>query len=87
MPRTNTCLNCGLEFGAVGTPDGSAARPLKEGDITVCMNCAAVMMLDSDLNVRGMTDSEIEDLLCDRAAMTELARMVRAVHFMRHEQN
>ena len=83
----NKCLDCGCKISAASTPDGRAGPPPTEGDLTVCIKCGAVMMLDRDLKVRGMTDAEIEELTSNRATMDELARMVRCIHLIRHRAN
>jgi hypothetical protein len=71
----------------VGTPDGLPGPPPTGRDVTVCIKCGAVMMLDRDLKVRGMTDAEIAELTSDLELMNVLARMVRCVHLMRHDKN
>ena len=37
--------------------------------------------------LRGFTDKEMEELLCDTEAMDDLARVVRGIHLVRHSTN
>jgi hypothetical protein len=88
-PRVTThtplskCLNCGAKLDAVSTSSGKPDAPPTEGCLTVCLHCGAVMMLDAGLKVRGMTDAEIAELISDRQMMRHLARVSRAIRFVK----
>jgi hypothetical protein len=72
-----------MSLDALGTADNTAADP-RPGDVTVCIRCGAVMRLDDNLRVRGMTDAEMDELVADRKWMNQVAKMVGAIHFMKH---
>jgi hypothetical protein len=77
------CLSCGRPMDALGTPDGAEAKPAP-GDIAVCLRCGAVMKLDENLKLRGMTEAEMDELVADQAWMDEVAQLVGAIHFLKH---
>jgi hypothetical protein len=51
------CPHCGYHFDAVGTADGSVGTPV-EGDITVCLNCAEVLVFETVDRLRKLTSDE-----------------------------
>lgn len=78
------CLNCGARLDAVGTGDPAVeAHPLP-GDVTVCIRCGAVMKLDDALRLRGMSEVEMDELVNDKEWMDQVAKIVRAVYFIKH---
>lgn len=85
VPESN-CLNCGALMSALGTGDRAVEARPEPGDanVAVCINCGAVMMLDEQLRLRGMTEEEMNELTSDRAFMDQVARMVHRVHFVKH---
>lgn len=82
-PECN-CLNCGKLLSALGTGDPTVEAKPEPGDVTVCLRCGAVMKLADDLRVRGMTDAEMDELIADKEWMNHVARMVKAIQFMKH---
>jgi hypothetical protein len=78
------CLNCGARMDGLGTGDRDVEAKPEPGDVAVCIKCGAVMKLDENLRLRGMTEAEMDELTADRAWMDEVARMVRAIHFVKH---
>lgn len=78
------CLNCGHAMNAVGTADLNDIALPSPGDVTVCIRCGAVMMLDENLRLRGMSDAEMDELVADTEWMGQIAKMVRAIHFVKH---
>jgi hypothetical protein len=84
VPETR-CLECGCKLDAIGTMDGTRPDP-RPGEPVACVRCGAVATFENG-RIRGFTDKEVEDLLCDEAVMNELAHLTRAVHLIRHMQN
>lgn len=78
------CLDCGKTLDALGTGDKALAARPEPGDVTVCIRCGAVMKLDEKLRLRGLTDAEMDELVNSRETMQELAKVVRAIHVVRH---
>lgn len=81
VPLTR-CLECGRELSAVGTSDGSPAKP-EPGDPIACIGCGAVMTIDAEGALRGFTEEEMDDLTADPEAMNNLALVVRRIHYLR----
>lgn len=78
------CLSCGAHLDALGTGNRAVEAKPEPGDAAVCIKCGAVMMLDEQLRLRGMTQEEMDELKANRAWMNEIARMVHRVHFVKH---
>jgi hypothetical protein len=78
------CLNCGKLMDALGTGDYDVPADPHPGDVTICIKCGAVMRLDGNLRMRGMTDAEMDELVADKEWMNQVAKMVGAIHFMKH---
>lgn len=68
------CLNCGAQLDAV-TAAGHT-NPPHAGALSVCLHCGAVMMLDRELQVRGVTEAEARAIAADPDLVRELARIV-----------
>jgi hypothetical protein len=58
------CPHCGYAFNALGTADGSIGSPT-EGDCSICLNCAEMLLIDATGAPRAMTEDE------KRAAATD----------------
>lgn len=80
------CLNCGALMNALGTGDRHVEAKPEPGDVSVCIRCGAVMKLDGELRLRGMTNEEMDELTADRAWMDQIAKMVQKIHFVKHMQ-
>lgn len=80
------CLACGKVLDALGTQDGKAMLP-EPGNLAVCFYCGAVMIIADDLTVRGMTDDEMDDVIADREAMNEIAKLVVNMRLIRAQVN
>ena len=78
------CLNCGHLMNTVATDRAGVEAKPEPGDNAVCLKCGAVMKLDENLRVRGMTDAEMDELVADHETMDEVARMVQKIHFLKH---
>lgn len=80
------CLDCHALMDALGTGDRDVEAQPNPGDVAVCIKCGAVMKLDNNLRLRGMTDAEMDELIADRQFMDQIARMVQKIHFLKHLQ-
>jgi hypothetical protein len=74
------CLACGHKLNAFNALN--TAEPPKPGDLALCMRCGAVMKIDVDLTVRGLTRTEMDDLCNDPETMRYLEKQVAAIHFL-----
>jgi hypothetical protein len=81
------CLNCGKLMDALGTGDRNIEAKPEPDDIAICIKCGAVMKLDDSLRLRGMTKSEMDELVADKEWMNQIARIVRGIHFIKHTIN
>jgi len=78
---SHDCPACGTRLDAAtsiceGTP---APRP---GDVTICIDCTAVMMFAEDLTVRLVKPGEIRD----RDALRDIRRAQRAIRRAQEER-
>lgn len=78
------CLNCDALMSALGTGYREVEAKPNPGDNVVCIKCGAVMKLDPQLRLRGMTDEEMDELTADRACMDDIAKMVKKIFFVKH---
>lgn len=85
LVKESHCLRCNARLNALGTGNRLVEAKPEPGDITVCIQCGAVMKLDFQLQPRGFTESEMWELIHDRAWMNYVASLVKTVHFMKHE--
>lgn len=70
-------------MNALGTCDPKVDAEPEEGNVAICIKCGAVMMLDKEFRLRGMTDAEMNAILSDFDFMDQIAKMIRKVHFIR----
>ena len=76
------CPCCGKKMNIVcPVPDGEPG-PVP-GDIVLCLYCTAILRLDENLMVRGMTDGEIEELLLNPEMMKHLLKVSQTIRYMR----
>lgn len=64
------CLSCGHKFNSAASA-GKKGYPTP-GDLTMCLNCGAVMIFADDLTVRAMTHQETDELLADTETLNQL---------------
>ena len=68
MPAHNTpvvvCASCGKSMDAASNAD-EAHTPPHPGDISICLYCGHLMLFDSDLCLRALTDAEIVEVAGD----------------------
>jgi hypothetical protein len=81
-----SCLACGHRLNAGAAPDDSGALP-GPNDLTVCLQCGAVMKYAADMTLRGMSDEEMDELTNDADWMNEVARLVKRVHLIKAASN
>jgi hypothetical protein len=73
----NSCPTCGKFLDAMSRMVDDDARP-RPGDVTVCIGCAAVLVIKHDLTVRLPTPGELDDMATDQ----ELLRTREAIQFI-----
>lgn len=78
LPKSD-CLNCGERLDAATGND--APRP---GNLTVCVNCSAVMTFDAEMKLTGFTEDECRELLADAGLMAKLVQRVGVVRLYRN---
>jgi len=81
------CLNCGHSLNAASSTSGKPIERPKDGDITVCIKCGAVMAYDGVRGLRGLSDAEIHELMADTEKMDEIAHTVQAIRVIQAQQN
>lgn len=60
--KPQLCLKCGHVVDRASGPGGRAP---KDGDVTICVNCAHVMIFGRDLALRNPSPEELKDILSD----------------------
>jgi hypothetical protein len=79
MPTHNmpvvVCTSCGKSMDAASNAD-EAPTPPHPGDISICLYCGHLMVFDSDLCLRALTDAEIVEVAGD-------PRLVRATNLLK----
>ena len=55
------CPKCGFLCDAVSDPEGSDSKP-QEGDISICINCAKLLVFDKDLKLQPCPEEKINSL-------------------------
>ena len=72
-PTDVTCPKCGYHFD-IATPVGHNAPP-KDGDVSVCINCAEVMTFEGG-KLRPLTDTERAELDANPIASAYVNKLV-----------
>lgn len=78
--QASRCLRCQRINDGASNPY-STQRP-KEGDVSVCIYCSAVMCFTSSGAVRPFKAAEMERMLADKRFMQELKRVVGVIQFV-----
>jgi ribosomal protein L40E len=55
------CFKCGYKMAATKHAGNDHARP-REGDISMCLHCGALMIFEPDLTMRPPTSAETDEL-------------------------
>ena len=55
------CPKCGFLCDAVSDPEGLDSKP-QEGDISICINCAKLLVFDKDLKLQPCPEEKINSL-------------------------
>jgi hypothetical protein len=58
---TSQCPNCGKTLDAAHNVTGEQANKVKPGDISLCIDCTAILVFDDELFLRRPTPQELED--------------------------
>lgn len=59
--KENQCLKCNYKMDAADDLDKQKKEP-ESGDVSICINCAHVMIFDDNLNFRELEASEEEEV-------------------------
>lgn len=73
------CKECGYQFDTSTSAYGAHTAP-KEGDLSVCLNCGAAMVMENGL-WRCMSIDEVIDL--DPSDRAKLFKAQRAQHYLK----
>ena len=73
---TRRCLGCHMRL---------EQPPRPPGELALCLECGAVMITDDDLNVRGMTEEEMNRVCNSRVVMWCLSRLLPVVQLIPKE--
>lgn len=74
----NSCPSCGKTIDALSRLKDDDIRP-KPGDVTVCLDCAAVLVVNHDLTVRSPTPGELDDMATDQELL-KVREAIRLLH-------
>jgi len=56
------CRVCFYKADALGNAAESEHNLPKPGDIAICMSCGTISIIEDDMDLRPMTESEIEEI-------------------------
>lgn len=60
------CPRCNHQLNALGTPDGLPGdRGPQEGDVSICIECGQLLIIQADLTMRLPTQEEIDNAVDD----------------------
>ena len=77
------CPYCNHKFDLIGELRASG-RPPRPGAITLCIECANILILDATLAPRRPTVSEWSDVLGNPQYFSELKRIQRLIFAAKH---
>lgn len=60
----NSCPKCNHKLDAAAAVPDAAQYP-RPGDLTICINCAAILFFDAELSPRLPNVSEWHDVICN----------------------
>ncbi|TXH11785.1 MAG: hypothetical protein E6R04_00725 [Spirochaetes bacterium] len=76
------CPNCGYTHNRASLVSDAEQEPPKPGDITICLNCAAVLSFDKDTNQVLMSSEDFEKL--QEEEKTHVLKLVSAIKNSKH---
>lgn len=62
------CPNCGTALDEVTSMTGSERKRPREGDLSICMNCGALLVFRSDLSMARARSSDLGDVTAEDLA-------------------
>lgn len=65
-----TCPHCGYKIDAASPPEGQAEP--SEGDFSVCLKCAGLMVFTHDMTLRKFGQADYEELTGDTNLCAQL---------------
>lgn len=77
------CPVCAHEFDAIASADQNVEEPPEAGDVTICISCSSVLILDETLHSRVPTEADYAtmpaDFLEDIKELQEILRRVASM--------
>ena len=73
-PLVSRCTACGYKFDMAGTLESEARAP-QPGDVSICIECQHIMVVDSDMQLRDPTAAEAYQIAGD----SDVIRYQRAI--------
>lgn len=70
------CSSCGRPINSQSNPHDEIPQP---GDVTICIGCGHVMVIDGDGSVREMTLEEAVEITRDDVLQAEIKRIKRGL--------
>lgn len=77
--KASRCPNCGKKLDACSGLD----RGPGPGDLTVCIECSALVRFDDDMQLTGFSEDEADRLLADPEWVAAIRRAVGVVRLYR----
>lgn len=77
--KENSCPKCNSKIDSISDSSNKDLTPMP-GDLSICFNCACILILKEDLTVRSITKDELDKLdkeTVDRLACVQLSIVVR----------
>lgn len=66
------CPKCGYLMEATTPLDGGALP--KDGDVSICLNCGAILIFTAELKMRAATDQEVAEIMRDKQTASMIQR-------------
>jgi hypothetical protein len=79
--KPDACPFCGHWLDRLWAGPGNPEATPRPGDVTICIKCGGLMILDPDLRVRPPTDDEQAEALAD----PQVSLLITAVRMSRKE--
>lgn len=76
------CPKCGYKIDAAGNMPGETQRP-GPGDLSICLDCTAVLRFDASMTLKAMTSTEI--LRLPHETQSEIAHTRLAIQHVKKQ--
>lgn len=82
--QPSRCLRCQKVNDGASNPSSKVGP--RDGDVSVCVYCSAVMAFTSSGSVRPFKEGEMRRMLADERFMRELKHLVGVIQFVRERE-